>query len=339
MRYLALIAALAIAACTKTAPNDDDGTPPDVPGTPGVGCSATSPRAVEVQAFAAPVGLEDRVTAFIDAAHTSVDVAMYLFTVTAIADRVIAAHQRGVAVRVLLDPDEPGNDTTRTRLMQAGVPTRNAPALYSFSHQKYLIADKQTSIIMSANFNVDAVSTGSTGERNYGVVDNDPDDLADLQAIMEMDWAAGGNETPKPADLSCTRLVVSPNNSKQRVLDLVNSAQSTLVVEALYVSETTVRDAIVAAQSRGVAVRAILESSEDSAGTIPYLQGKGVQVHDASGFFCHAKLIVADGVAMVGSENYSLTSLTKNREVGVVVDATATGPITQQFDTDWSNTH
>jgi phosphatidylserine/phosphatidylglycerophosphate/cardiolipin synthase-like enzyme len=336
MRYLAL---LALFACTKTAPADDDGTPPDVPGTPGVGCAATSPRAVELQAFAAPVGFEDRVTAFIDNTHTTLDVAMYLFTVTAIADRVIAAHQRGVGVRVLLDPDEPGNDSTRTKLMQAGVPTRNAPSIYSFSHQKYLIGDKQTSLIMSANFNADAVTPGSSGERNYGVVDGDPDDLSDLQAIFEMDWAAGGNEPPKPADLSCTRLVVSPNNSKQRVLDLVGSAQSTLEVEALYVSETTVRDAIVAAQTRGVAVRVILEASEDSSGTIPYLQGMGVQVHDASGFFCHAKLIVADGVAMVGSENYSFTSLTKNREVGVYVPAAVSGPVTQQFDTDWSNTH
>jgi len=41
----------------------------------------------------------------------------------------------------------------------------------------------------------------------------------------------------------------------------------------------------------------------------------------------------------VGSENFSSTSLTKNREVGALVfEAGATTVVQTQFDTDWNTT-
>lgn len=335
MKSLSLLSLLAVSlgACTHTADSGDD-VPTDGPVDPGVGCTPMSAREVDLEAFVAPAGLQSRIVAYIDAAQTSLDLQMYLFTVSAIRDRVIAAHQRGVAVRVLLDPDHDGNISTRNALTAAGVPTRNAPTLYSFSHAKYLIADRASAIVMSANFNVDAFQT----ERNYGFVDRDPADLHDLQAIFDMDWAAGGGEPPQPANLECTRLIVSPTNARPRVLELIESATSTLEVEALYVSETNVRNAIGAAKQRGVAVRVILEASSDNADTITFFQNKGIEIREPTSFYLHAKLIVADGVAFVGSENYSLTSLTKNREVGALVFEPAQAKlIRDQFDADWAS--
>ncbi len=255
---------------------------------------------------------------------------MYLFTVRALADRIVAAKQRGVNVRLILDPDSPGNDAVRPTLTGAGVPTRNATSLYSFSHAKYMIIDGDRGVIMSMNFNVDAMNN----ERNYGMVDRDPEDLADLQAIFDMDWAAAGNETARPADLACTRLIVSPNNARQRILELIGSATQTLDLEIMYLSETTVRNAVGAAKQRGVNVRVILGDNQDEA--IPYLKGLGIPVKYATQFYLHAKLIVADGVTFVGSENMSLTSLTKNREVGALVfEPGAADGIKTQFEADW----
>lgn len=325
---------LGLVACTHTAmqPGDDDPSP-DAPVDPGVGCTAMSERSVEPEAFVAPTGLQNRITAFIDGAQQKLDIQMYLFTVSAIRDRVIAAHQRGVAVRVLLDPDHEGNISTRNQLIAADVPTRNASSLYSFSHAKYMIADGATALVMSANFNVDAMSS----ERNYGFVDRDPHDVADIQAIFDMDWAAGGGESAQPADLACTRLIVSPNNSRMRILELINNATSTLEVEALYVSETNVRNAIGAAKQRGVNVRVILETEEDTDDTVAFFRARGIEVRRATTFYLHAKLIIADGVAFIGSENYSLTSLTKNREVGALIFEPSQAAIVKtQFDADWA---
>jgi phosphatidylserine/phosphatidylglycerophosphate/cardiolipin synthase-like enzyme len=314
-------------------PGDDDPTP-DAPVDPGVGCTAMSARSVEPEAFVAPTGLQNRITGFIDGAQNTLDIQMYLFTVSAIRDRVIAAHDRGVAVRVLLDPDHEGNISTRNQLIEAGVPTRNASSLYSFSHAKYMIADGATALVMSANFNVDAMSS----ERNYGFIDRDPNDVADIKAIFDMDWAAGGGETAQPADLACTRLIVSPNNSRMRILELIDGATSTLEVEALYVSETNVRNAIGAAKQRGVDVRVILETEEDTDDTVAFFRARGIEVHRATTFYLHAKLIIADGVSFIGSENYSLTSLTKNREVGALIfEPSQTAIVQTQFDADWAS--
>ncbi|MBA3541518.1 MAG: hypothetical protein H0T79_18035 [Deltaproteobacteria bacterium] len=326
---------LSLVACHDPGSN---GTTPDAPtgdAVPGVGCTARAPRTVDPEVFVGPTGLENRLIAAIGGATTSLDVQMYLFTVDSIADAIIAAHRRGVNVRVLLDPDHEGNNQTRPALVAAGVPTRNVTSLYTFAHAKYLVIDGTTALIMSMNFNYDAMSS----ERNYGIVDRDPEDVADVAAIFEMDWASGGGEPPKPADLSCTRLIVSPNNSKLRILELINSATATLDVEVLYLSETSVRNAVGAAKARGVSVRVILAESqnEEPDTSIAYLKGLGIPVKIATSFYLHAKLIVADGVAFVGSENMSQTSLTKNREVGALVfEPTPAAIIAQQFTADWN---
>jgi phosphatidylserine/phosphatidylglycerophosphate/cardiolipin synthase-like enzyme len=333
---VALIAAAA-AACRTTDGNSGDDGPADAApdGVNGVGCSAMTPRDVPVEAFVGPTGLQARMTALIDSATTTLDVHMYLWTVKPLADRIVAAKQRGVQVRVILDPDEAGNNAVEPIFASGGVTVRQASALYTFSHAKYLIVDRHTASIMSMNFNVDAMNS----ERNYGVIDKDPEDVSDLIQIFEMDWAAAGGEPPKPADLACTRLVVSPNNSKMRLVELVNSAKSTLELEVLYLSETNVRNAVGEAKGRGVDVRVILEDPTDS--SVEYLTGLGIPVKfPPSSIYLHSKLIIADGVAFVGSENMSQTSLTKNREVGVfVTEPAAQQVIETAFESDWTASH
>lgn len=336
MRLSSLVLALLV-GCSSPSENMGDDAPADAaPDAPGPGCWGLSPRLTPPEAFVGPTGLQTRLNGLIDGAQQTLDVQMYLFTMTALADRIIAAKNRGVMVRVILDPDHEGNANVRSKLMGAAVPTRNAPALYSFAHAKYLFIDGKAAVIMSNNFNVDAMS----GERNYGMITRDPDDLADIKAIFDMDWAAGNNEPPKPADLACTRLVVSPNNAKQRIVDFIKSAKTRLDVEAMYISDDSVRAAIVDAKKRGVDVRVILENSSDNAEVKSLFTANGITVHGAGSLFLHSKLLIADGVAFVGSENFSITALTKNREVGAFVfEPAPAAVIQQQFDADWSSTN
>ncbi len=328
---------VAFAACRTTDGNTADDAPADAApdGVDGVGCTALTPRTVPLEAFVGPTGLQQRMTTLIDSAQSTLDVQMYLFTVKPLADRIAAAKQRGVGVRVILDPDEPGNAAVEPILTGGGVTFRQATPLYTYSHAKYLIVDRSAVAIMSMNFNVDAMSN----ERNYGVIDKDPEDVSDVQAIFDMDWAAAGNEAPKPADLTCTRLIVSPNNSRQRIIEHINSAKATLELELMYLSETSVRNAVGQAKMRGVNVRVILEDPMDV--SVAYLTGLAIPVKfPPTSIFLHSKLIVADGVAFVGSENMSITSMTKNREVGVLVlEPAQQAVIKQSFESDWTASH
>jgi phosphatidylserine/phosphatidylglycerophosphate/cardiolipin synthase-like enzyme len=326
-------AVLALVACRSDHAADDvdaAAEPPDA-APDGTGCTALTPRTQPPEAFVGPTGLETRMAALIDGAQKSLDIQMYLFTNTSLANKIVAAKNRGVTVRVLLDPDHEGNANVTPTLTSGGVNWKGAPSLYTFSHAKYLVVDKQQAVIMSMNWNRDAF----INERNYGIVDRDPEDIADVERIFEADWAMANGQTGQVADLACTRLVVSPTNSKARLLEHINSAQATLDIELMYISEDSIRTAIGAAKMRGVAVRALMQ--ETTGDDITYLKSVGIPVRSASSFYLHAKLIIADTVAFVGSENMSFTSLAKNREVGALVfEPTAFAPIREQFETDWT---
>jgi hypothetical protein len=314
-----------VASCT----GDGCAPPPD-------GCTDLSPRTVTPTIFIGPGSWESSIEAQIDAATTSLDVQMYLFDVTDIAQHVIDAQSRGVAVRVLLDATQASNNkTVKAKLDAAGVPEHLDPSTFSFAHAKYLIVDKRTAVILSGNFNGGAVKTTGGGERNYGIVDTDAKDVADLQSIYEADWIAG----PEP-DLSCTRLVVSPINSKDRLLAHVASATATLDIEVLYLDDADILSAVIARAQAGVAVRVMLSDpakNPQNTATAQTLAAQDIPVKFLIANYLHAKMLQADGVAQVGSENMSETSLLKNREVGeLIFEPELSGQIHDQYEADWA---
>lgn len=335
MRYVLL--ALVLVACHSGGSDTTPDAPIDAPD--GTGCTALTPRTTPPETFVGPTGLQDRLGTLIDSAQTSLDVQMYLFTVRALADKIVAAKNRGVAVRVILDPDEAGNQAVTPTLSSGGVTWKNASTIYQYSHAKYLVLDRTTAVIMSMNFNIDAMNN----ERNYGLVDKDPEDVADVQGIFEQDWALANGGTPPAANLDCTRLIVSPVNATQRLNELIASAHTTLDIEVLYVTDVTLRNAIGAAKTRGANVRVILEDPSDqpqNANTTTFFKSLGIPVkYVNSKFYLHAKLIIADSVAFVGSQNLSPTALQRNREVGALVfEPTPEQTIEQQFEADWNVT-
>jgi phosphatidylserine/phosphatidylglycerophosphate/cardiolipin synthase-like enzyme len=340
MKSLAVAAVLVTLAGAGGCHQDnaaDDGTDPDAGDTvdapDGTGCTTLTPRMQPLESFTGPTGLQNRMGALIDSAQSSLDIQMYLWTVKDLATKLVAAKQRGVAIRVILDPDEAGNASVEPTFTSGGITWRNASSLYTYSHAKYIIVDKSQAAVMSMNFNGDAM----VNERNYGVIDRDIEDIADLQSIFNYDWQiAGGAMGVTPANLTCTRLLVSPTNSRQRLVDHIKTATTSLDVEVMYVSETTIRTAITDAKARGVNVRVIIEDPTDS--SVPVFKAAGIPVKQPpSSIYVHAKLIIADQVAFVGSENMSYTSLMKNREVGVLAfEPEAYAPIQTQFDSDWN---
>lgn len=334
MRYRWLGVIVLAAACgSGGGPSDHPDA--DVRPDANTNClTAMSPRSAEPELYIGPTGLENRMIDYIDGAQTSLDLQMYLFTTDSICDAVIAAHDRGVDVRVILDPDHEGNPDVRARLQGASVPTRDAPSSYPYSHAKYMILDGNRAVIQSANFNY----TSMAEERNYGIVDRDGADVADLQKVFDTDW--NGPAAPTQPDLSCSRLIVTPINARSRVVALIASATATLDVEIIYLSDNNVKSAILAAHDRGIAVRVLLANTGDypeNVSTVADLQAAGVPVKTATSLDIHAKLISADGVVFVGSQNMSTSALTQNREVGALVFETSPAQIANaQFATDWA---
>jgi phosphatidylserine/phosphatidylglycerophosphate/cardiolipin synthase-like enzyme len=161
--------------------------------------------------------------------------------------------------------------------------------------------------------------------------------VEDVAALFEYDWNGGMGTL----DLACTRLVVGPTNSRARITALIERATDTLRIQELSFSDDDIRAAVIARAGAGVDVEVILADPgwiDSNVEAAEVLRRGGATVRFLSALDNHAKLIVADdAAAYVGSTNISWTSLTRNREVGVVLtDAPAVADLIRAFDADFA---
>jgi phosphatidylserine/phosphatidylglycerophosphate/cardiolipin synthase-like enzyme len=322
-------------ACTHAAP--DEAAPdaavevqPDAYDGPDF-CNATDPRPIPVEVAATPEAGEAPYLAALTSAQHSIDVEIYLMGYGGILDTLKAKAAAGVKVRAILDLSKMStNQKYYDMLVAAGAEVKWSSPSFTYQHTKMLVVDKTIAVISTGNF---SKSYSIDLERNFVATDRDPADLADLVSLFEADW------TGQPAQMSCTRMVISPINSRSRILDLINSATQTLDIESMQFADYKVRDAVKARIEAGVQVRALIADVgfvDANAAAADYLKGLGVTVKWIP--HLHTKVLVADGVrAYLGSENLSQTSLDKNREVGLIVtDDSSISPLRTTFETDWA---
>jgi phosphatidylserine/phosphatidylglycerophosphate/cardiolipin synthase-like enzyme len=244
---------------------------------------------------------------------------------------LLADAAAGIDIEIIFDTSEQSvNQKYSDMLAAAGAHVKWSSPQFTYQHAKFFIVDDATAVISTGNFSKEY---SIDLERNFVATDSDPADITDLLTLFDSDWAG---TTPT---MDCTRMVISPINARQRILDVINGAQSTLTIEEMQFADTQVRDAVAARVHAGVAVRAMIAdvgfvSANAEAAT--YLKSLGLEPKFIP--HLHTKVLVADGsVAYMGSENLSQTSLDHNREVGVVViDPSSIAPLSTTFETDWA---
>lgn len=317
-------------APAAAAPAGPASTDPPKPAPPA--CTPLAPRAVPLEVAALPDAREVPFVSAIQSAKASVRVMVYQMGFGPILDALKAKAGAGADVRVILDVSQADvNQKYMDQLTAAGAKVIWSDPAFTYMHAKVIVADESVAVISTGNYSQSYLLK----ERNYVATDRDPQDVAVLAGLFDADYAR------KPAKLECTRLLVSPVNAKERLLELIASAKTSLVVHSMQFADWDVRRAVVARKDAGVDVRVLLASPswiDANAGAATYLADKGVAARWLDAPSVHVKAIVVDGkAAYLGSENLSTTSLTKNREVGLVTDqADAVGTVTSTFEKDWA---
>jgi cardiolipin synthase A/B len=258
------------------------------------------------------------VLALINGASRSIDLVMYELEDNAIESALAAAEKRGVSVRVLLSPGYQGepsavNDAAYETLRALGVAVHWSPDHFALTHEKSLVVDANEALIMSFNFVPKFYPTG----RDFGVIDRDKKDVAATESTFNVDWEGSGATAPVGKDL-----VWSPG-SRIALIQLIESAQASLDIYNEEMADAVVTNALIRAAERGIVVRVVMTYSPDWKTAFGELVAHGVVVKTYpahAALYIHAKMIVADNArAFVGSENFSLTSLDKNRELGIII--------------------
>jgi phosphatidylserine/phosphatidylglycerophosphate/cardiolipin synthase-like enzyme len=273
----------------------------------------------------------------IESAKKSIRFKMYLFTRDDIQNALIAAAKRGVDVRVLMELNPFGSGGTNVDIFNAmkGTPIKFRWASYDFrfTHEKSMVIDDQIAFIMTHNITASSFNTN----REYGVLTARTDVVSEIVKVYEADW-----EKIQP-DLRDAKLVWSPINARQKWIELIDSAQTSIDLEQNSWSAPAIVERVAAAARRGVRVRAIFSPRDpiDLDGEEPqrdYIRRAGAQVRYINQPYIHAKMFLIDGKrAFIGSENVSDNSLDNNRELGIIFDqADAVAVVQRTFEYDWN---
>ena len=256
----------------------------------------------------------------IGSAQSSIDLTLYELEDPSATSLLAQAAARGVKVRVILDQNykQDANTPAFNLLAGNGVAMHWANPTYACTHQKTLTVDGATSAVMTLNLTQQYYRTG----RDFAVVTRDPADVAAIETTFNADFQDAAITPPLGDDL-----VWSPTNAQASLLDLIQSATTSLLVENEEMSSTEVVSALVAAAERGVSVRIAMTDRGKYARSFASLAAAGAQIAlyaSNAPLYIHAKVVLADygtraAQVFIGSENFSFASLNRNRELGLIL--------------------
>jgi cardiolipin synthase A/B len=275
----------------------------------------------------------------INNAKHSVDLVMYELEDQQVETALGNAESRGVQVRVLLNggyygkPDKTNPNQKAYGYLQAHhVPVRWTPSYFALTHQKTLTVDSKTSLIMTFNLTPQYYATS----RDFGITDTDSKDVSAVEATFNDDWQ--GNKVTAP---SGDDLLWSPG-SEVATVSLINGAKSSLKIYNEEMEDTKVVSALGAAAMRSVDVQVVMTDQSSWHKNFTKLKNDGAHIrtlHGEKPLYIHAKMVLADGKqAFIGSENFSYTSLVRNRELGLTTtDSGILSQLNTTFSSDYQN--
>jgi hypothetical protein len=274
---------------------------------------------------------------FVNSATSSINVTIYELNDVTLENDLVSREKAGADVRVILDQAQKSYNTAAYNLLTAGgVGVVWSSTAFTYTHQKTITVNNDESYISTGNFD----NTYYATSRDFGVFDTDANDVAAIVAVFNADYAHT-SITPSDGD----DLVWSPTDSQTHLLALINGAQHSLDIEQEEFSDTTLVNAIVADEKRGVTVRVVIEDPSEYTSELNEVTAAGGTVtgySSSTGFYIHAKTVIADygystAKAFVGSENFSSGSLNDNRELGMITtDSGVVSGLETTFDGDFS---
>ncbi len=117
-------------------------------------------------------------------AKKSIRIKMFVFSDPALLQAVIAAHQRGVDVRVMLNParrnGEEENADSRKTLTDAGINVIDSNPDFDLTHEKSMVIDDAIAFVQSLNWETENL----TETRDYAVVTTHKHEVDEVDGVL-----------------------------------------------------------------------------------------------------------------------------------------------------------
>lgn len=287
-----------------------------------------------LQLFVEPQAGKEPLISSIASAQKEIDVEVYLLSDKDILASLLAACQRGVVVRVLLEQHPFGggniNQKTKQQLDASCVRAQWSSPAFALTHEKTMVIDNSLVWILTQNLTNAAFGKN----REYDIADTNVQDIADIQAIFTADWARN-SFSPTSANL-----FVSPDTSRPMLTSLIASATQAIYIEMEVIDDQEIVQ-LLEQKAQKIPVQIIVPSFSQVGANKKVAEkflSSGIQVKTMSSPYIHAKLLIADKKAYVGSVNLTSQSMDSNREVGISISQQdILDNLEQDFLSDWDN--
>ena len=280
--------------------------------------------------------------AAIGSARKTLRIKMFLFSDPGLLAAAIAAKQRGVDVRVMLNParrsGETENEDSRRKLVEAGVSVLDSNPAFELTHEKSMVVDESQAFVMSLNWETRNV----TETRDYAVTTLHPKEVAEIIECFDADWKRSPF-TPHEG----SPLIWCNTNGRERFAHFIDRAQHSLWLQNERYQDAVIIERVVRAARRGVKVHILArpphtlkkEKLIEGVGGLRIMNDVGAKVHKLKGLRLHGKMLLADGArAIVGSVNLAPGSFDARRELAIEVDdAHVVGPLEKIAKRDWDH--
>ena len=273
-------------------------------------------------------GVDQYLVEAINQAQRSVDVAIYDLNLWSLRDALIAAHQRGLQVRLVTESDN-FDEAEIQELIEAGVPVLG-DRREGLMHNKFVVIDGQEVCSGSLNF-----TTSDAYLNNNNLICITSPNLAQDYTVefeeMFLDDHFGPDtrpNTPYPElEIDGTRLGIyfSPDDgTASHLIELINGAQRNIYFLVYSFTSDEIAQALAERHQAGVEIAGVLEQAQvaSNAGTeFDNLRLAGIDVRlDGNPRNMHHKVIIIDErILVTGSYNFSASAEQRNDENTLVV--------------------
>jgi len=258
-------------------------------------------------------------------ARKTVDIVIFRFDLDAIEEELTRAVKRGVTVRALIAHTNRGGASKlrklESRLLKAGVTlSRTADDMVRY-HGKLLIVDREQAFVLGFNYCRQDIEKS----RSLGLVTRNPKVVRDILRVVDAD------HDRVDLKIKSTRVVVSPENARERLTAFIKRARRELLIYDMNVSDDGMIALLKKVVESGVKVK-VLGGVEKK-----WVSELAWRIRPFKTIKLHVRCLIRDReAAFVGSQSLRKLELDQRREVGMITkDRRTVNQIASVFDADW----
>ncbi|HXV97371.1 MAG TPA: phospholipase D-like domain-containing protein [Anaerolineae bacterium] len=264
----------------------------------------------------------------INKAQRSLDIAIYELNLDEIGDALLAARQRGIAVRLVTDSDSLEEDETLIRLEKAGlpiIPDERSPIM----HNKFVVVDGQAVWTGSWNFTVNDTYRNN----NHGIYIQSPQLAQNYAAEFEEMFSQEAfgptslSQTPNPRLQLGNTLIETcfapEDGCANQLIGLIRQAQQNIRFMAFSFTHAGIGKAVIDRAKVGVTVQGVFETrgSDTASSQLARMKRQKLDVwQDGNPYTLHHKVfIIDDKIVVLGSFNFSDNADSANDENMLII--------------------